>query len=131
MFPGILLLAMLAAGVNYGWEPLPEGGMKYILQFKLAELEEAQKSGDDIESNIPLEAGNVRAISIRLGTGELPKKASTESKPLVAPSSAVEPAKPWWLIGISLGLFASLAANVYLLWIFAGLRKRYRNLLAK
>ncbi|MEX2558613.1 MAG: hypothetical protein WD403_01810 [Pirellulales bacterium] len=36
--------------------------------------------------------------------------------------------KPWLPLSLTLlGLFASLGANVYLVWIAAGLRRRYRN----
>ena len=69
MLPIILLLTASAVGINYGWEPLPEGGMKYIVQFKPETLIEAQKAGFDLESNIPSNVGDVRALAFRSGTG--------------------------------------------------------------
>ncbi|MCC6126604.1 MAG: hypothetical protein IT426_16710 [Pirellulales bacterium] len=186
MLPGILLVAALTLGIEYGWEPLPEGGMKYIVQFDPAALEEARQADIELESNVPSDVGDVRSISIRLGTGQLPRKSSPpkselefpaserertksagtaqadlaakpqlmlspQGKPLAtqagfnepkeesktvkeskaaAPPSAPELAKPWPLIGALILLFASLGGNVYLLWIFAELRKRHRALLA-
>jgi hypothetical protein len=73
MFSGILLVAALTAGIEYGWEPLPEGGMKYIVQFDPAALEEANRAGVELESNIPSQVGDVRSIAIRLGSGQLPR----------------------------------------------------------
>jgi hypothetical protein len=196
MFSSLLLLAASAVGVNYGWEPLPEGGMKYIVQFEPDALVEAQKAGVPLDSDIPSHLSNVRSISIRLGTGPVPQEnpvAKTEvkssapiaesQKPESSPpdfpakpqnsttappllqnpqgnlltvqkadftepaeasktgkepiasatsSSAGEPTKPWFLFTfVSILLFASLGGNVYLLWIFAELRKRYRALLVK
>ena len=169
-------------------------GTKYILQFKLEELVEAQKSGVPIESDIPSTVGDVRSISIRLGTGQLPQqdlpvkselkfptsdqenrkpetsaqtgpnakqrnsssqpllqsgqgkpltaqtgnnepaeasKTAQESKSAAAPAIIGELTKPWTLVWVSIILFASLAANIYMLWIYAELRKRYRTLLVK
>jgi len=85
MFSSILLLAASAVGSNYGWEPLTEGGMKYIFQFELKELEEAQKAGAELGSEIPSKVGDVRAISIRLGSGPLPQTDAPLNKELKFP----------------------------------------------
>ena len=85
MFSSILLLAASAVGSNYGWEPLPEGGMKYIFQFDLKELEDAQKAGAELGSEIPSKVGDVRAISIRLGSGPLPQIDAPLNKDLKFP----------------------------------------------
>jgi hypothetical protein len=154
MIPCFLLLAASAVGFDYGWESLPDGGSMYIVQFDPAVLEEAQIVGLPLQSDIPAEIKDIRTISIRLGTEPLPKKSppmkseadlsqkspppmllspqsnnvkppsSKETKPLESTSAAESP-KPWWLIGISIFLCASLGGNFYLLWIFATLRKRY------
>ncbi len=94
MFPGILLLAASAVGINYGYEPLPEGGMKYIIQFHLDELEEAQKVGKDLESDIPSQVGDVRSISIRLGTGPIPRENAPSKADSNFPASKQESRKP-------------------------------------
>jgi hypothetical protein len=126
----------------------------YIVQFDPAALEEAQKVGLPLQSDIPAEIKDIRTISIRLGTEPLPKKSppmksaddlsqknsppmllspqgnnieqpqAKATKPVESTSAAKSP-KPWWLISISIFLCASLGGNFYLLWIFAALRKRY------
>lgn len=72
MFASMLLLAVSAVSVDYGCERLPDGGMKYIVQFEPQSLEEAQQQGLPIESNIPADVTDVRMVSIQLGTGPLP-----------------------------------------------------------
>jgi hypothetical protein len=196
MFAHVLWFSTVIIGANVGWQPLPEGGMEYIIQLDPQTLE-ALKAGASIQSDIPPSAGEVRSYKIVLGTEKLPRisppATSIESqpaktadrtqspssnltetlspgqksafprtllpdptgKPLTARSTAFdepagsstksettvqnqseakkeEPAKPWMpLILVSLGLFASLGGNVYLTWIFADLRRRYRTLSSK
>jgi hypothetical protein len=74
MFASMLLLAVSAVSVDFGYEPLPDGGMKYIVQFDPQSLEEAQHQGLPIESNIPADVTAVRMVSIQLGTGRLPRE---------------------------------------------------------
>ncbi len=202
MFAQILLLSMGLVGINVGWQPLPEGGMEYIIQLDPQSLE-ALKAGLPIQSDVPPSAGDVRSYKIILGTkkpqrisppetsiesppvnaGQSARQAHAEGgsseklsdkaaagqtppfprkllpdptgKPLTARSAAFdepaegaskseaartnqseakndEPAKPWMpLTLVLLGLFASLGGNVYLTWIFADLRRRYRVLLSQ
>ena len=48
------------------------------------------------------------------------------------PPSAEDTANPWWLpTFLSLGLFASLGGNIFLLWIVRDFRSRYRALLSR
>ena len=196
MFAQVLWFSTVIVGINVGWQPLPEGGMEYIIQLDPQTLE-ALKAGKPIQSDIPPSAGDVRSYKILLGSDKLPRisppatsiempsaktseriqglssnlpKTATQGqtstiphqllpdlagKPLTARSAAFvepaggstksettsqkqsetkieEPAKPWMpLILVSLGLFASLGGNVYLTWIFADLRRRYRASLSK
>jgi hypothetical protein len=196
MFAHVLWFSTVIVGINVGWQPLPEGGMEYIIQLDPQTLE-ALKAGESIQSDIPPSAGDVRSYKIVLGSNKLPRTsppaASIESpsakssertqgqtsnlpetanqgqtsafphqllpdpagKPMTARSAAYvestggstksetaqpkpsetkneEPAKPWMpLTLVSLGLFASLGGNVYLTWIFADLRRRYRESLLK
>jgi hypothetical protein len=74
MFASILLLAASAVSVEFGYEPLPDGGMKYIVQFDPQSLEEAQQQGVPIESNIPADVTGVRMVAIQLGSGRLPRE---------------------------------------------------------
>jgi hypothetical protein len=169
MFAHVLWFSAAIIGIEAGWQPLPEGGMEYIIQLDSQTLE-LLKAGETIQSDIPPSAGEVRSYRIVSGTKILPRinpPASQDQaaksprtllpdpaeKPLKAQSAAfIEPAqnpaksqatspnqsetakddlqKPWMpLILVSLGLFASLGGNVYLTWLFADLRRRYRKLL--
>ncbi|MGM0488622.1 MAG: hypothetical protein ACQESR_17935 [Planctomycetota bacterium] len=70
---GIVVLVSLAAiGIDYGWQPLPDGQLEYIVQIEPGLLEEL-KSGEEIVSEILPEARNVRRFRIRVGTGEVPR----------------------------------------------------------
>lgn len=90
MFSGVLLVAALTAGIEYGWEPLPEGGTKYIVQFDPAALEEANRAGVELESNIPSQVGDVRSIAIRLGSGQLPRANPPAKAELAVPGAERE-----------------------------------------
>jgi hypothetical protein len=196
MLAQVLWFSMVIVGINAGWQPLPEGGMEYIIQLDSQTLE-ALKAGEPIESDIQPSAGYVRSFKIILGTTKPPRisppatsieppsaktsehaqspsanlpetatpgqtspsprtllpdptgkrltassaafveqgESSTKSEATLQNQSETkkeEPAKPWMpLILVSLGLFASLGGNVYLTWIFADLRRRYRASLSK
>jgi hypothetical protein len=164
MLPYILLLMVSATGINYGWEPISDGGMRYIVQFTPEMLAESQKSGYSLESNIPSHIRDVRAISIRVGTGEVPQKNPPLNPELQLPDAnqqkdtqktietPTQPAsdskektpsetegtsdqkstsKPWTLLGILILVSScSIGGNLYLLWIYAELRKRFRTMLA-
>ena len=196
MFAHVLWFSTVIVGINYGWQPMPEGGMEYIIQLDPQNLD-ALKAGEAIQSDVHPSAGDVRSYKIIVGTKIPPRisppATSTESsqkvpghtqtppsknisepttpdqitplprtfspdpakKPLTAQSAAfvdqtgnstkpeataqeqsdtkkIEPEKPWMpLILISLGLFASLGGNAYLIWIFADLRRRYRALISR
>lgn len=55
---------------------------------------------------------------------EMNEKASADKKE--------EPAKPWLVLtGVSLAFFASLGGNIYLVWLFADLRRRYKTAISK
>lgn len=72
-----LLLIMAIAGVNFGWQPAPDGapGYEYIVQVE-PELVDAVKRGDSIpiESNIPQEVTPIRKVRVVVGRGELPRE---------------------------------------------------------
>jgi hypothetical protein len=149
-----LLLCVAAAAVgDVGWQRMPEGGMQYIIQLDPQTLE-ALRAGEALESDIPPSAGDVRSYRIVVGAKKLPREAppapraitpdvgkplsvhttdftetiAAAAKPQPKPPAAVsseEPAKPWLpLIFTLLGLFFSLAANVFLGWTAWGFRQR-------
>jgi hypothetical protein len=101
-----MLISALIVGVNAGWQPLPEGGMEYIIQLDPQSLE-ALKAGQAIQSDVPPRAGEVRTYKIVLGAEKLPQidpparatafpgsfSPESKEKPLTADSAAfVEPA---------------------------------------
>ncbi len=126
-----LLISIVAAtlGWQYGWQPLPEGGTEYIIQLD-DEAIAALRGGQVIQSDIPSGAGEVRSYRIFVGNKKLPHDAvpprpATPSKPPVENTSKQEPAKPWLPLTLTLlGLFGSLAANVYLGWLAIDFRRR-------
>jgi hypothetical protein len=88
------ILACIAAalvGVDYGWQPLPGGGMEYIIQVEPGTLE-ALRPDDAIESNLPPEVRDVRRCRIVVGTKKLPTDPP-------AGSAAAGPAPRPWPVG--------------------------------
>lgn len=70
---GLAVLVSLAAiGVDYGWQPLADGQLEYIVQIEPGLLDEL-KDGEEIVSEILPEARNVRRFRIRVGTGNVPR----------------------------------------------------------
>jgi hypothetical protein len=109
MFAQVMWFSAFVVGINVGWEPLPEGGMVYIIQLDPQTLE-ALKSGEPILSDVPPRAGDVRTYKIIMGSDKPPRidppVASAEKplphtfwpdqreKPLTANSASfVEPAQ--------------------------------------
>ena len=149
----LLCLAAVATGTDVGWQRMPEGGMQYIIELDPQTLE-ALRAGQALESDIPPGAGDVHSYRIVVGAKKLPREqppapkvitpepakqlsvrtteyaepAASPSKPqpkTTEPSMPTEPAKPWLpLIITLLGLFFSLAANVFLGWTAWGFRRQ-------
>ncbi len=70
------LLVLVAAGVNFGWQPAENAadGYEYIVQIE-PELLDTLRRGESmpIESNVPPEVGPIRKVSIVVGRGEVPR----------------------------------------------------------
>ena len=70
------LLVLVAAGVNFGWQPAENAadGYDYIVQVE-PELLDTLRRGESvpIESNVPPEVGPIRKVSIVVGRGDLPR----------------------------------------------------------
>jgi len=70
----LILIAPMLLGVESGWQPLPEGGMEYIIQIGPTEID-LLKQGEAVQSDIPSSVGPVRAYRVILGTGgDLPRE---------------------------------------------------------
>jgi hypothetical protein len=124
----LIYVAAATLGFQYGYERLPEGGMRYILQLDPAALD-ALRDGQSIESSVPSDIGEIRAYRIVTGRGRPPRETPLP-KPAPAPvkPAPVEPAKPWLPLTLTiLGLFASLGANVFLGWIAWGFRRQCQS----
>ena len=67
-----LLLAAASVGVDYGWQPGPDGALEYIIQLE-PELISALKKGEAIMSEIHPDAHGVRRFRIQIGTEPLPR----------------------------------------------------------
>jgi hypothetical protein len=144
----VLCVATATLGWQYGYERLPGGGMRYVVQLDRASLA-ALRDYQPIESDIPKEiVEHVRSLRIVVGTGEprrdppplvlpplrpkavekpleLPppqKPAPPDEKPTPQPDT---PAKPWLPLTFTfLALAASLGANCFQGWIIYGYRRR-------
>jgi hypothetical protein len=73
MCPMILCLAAAALGFDVGWRPRPQGGMEYVVQLSVPTVE-ALRAGEMIESDIPPEVKDVRAIRLVVGSARLPRE---------------------------------------------------------
>lgn len=74
-----LLLAAATVGVDFGWQPSPDGGLEYIIQIEpvaLAGLAE----GHDILSQVDPYVRNVRRFRIRVGTEDPPRRGTPPEK---------------------------------------------------
>jgi hypothetical protein len=68
----MVLVAASAFGVDVGWEPLPDGGLEYIIQIEPQLLDTLLK-GHDLVSELP--AGlNVKRYRITVGDAKLPRE---------------------------------------------------------
>jgi hypothetical protein len=85
MYAQMLWFSTVLRAVNVGWQPLPEGGMEYIIQLDPQTIE-ALKAGAPIQSDIPPNAGDVRSYKIIFGTEKLPQ-IDALSKPAEFPKS--------------------------------------------
>lgn len=89
-----LLIAAASLGIDAGWQPLPEGGLEYIVQIEPQMLETMSSALiEDNVSDIPPDLmSSVRKIRITFGTQALPREGLAEPAPTAAsPPTAVPP----------------------------------------
>jgi hypothetical protein len=93
-------ISVAALGIDVGWQPLPGGGVEYIIQIAPQAME-VLKAGDWIQSDVPAEVKHIRAYRIMVGTGKLPRElpaasGSDRPDPLLPPprTPAIEPDLP-------------------------------------
>ena len=68
----LLAIAVSAVGGDVGWQPLPGGGLEYIIQIK-PHLVDRLKEGIDITSDVPANVKGIRSCRFTVGSGELPR----------------------------------------------------------
>jgi hypothetical protein len=89
--PGPYVAVPPPAGISYGWYPMDERGLEFIVQLSPQRLE-SLKNGDEIAGELPAEAQNVVRMRVRSGSDVLPKQslpARRNSSP--APSDTMRP----------------------------------------
>lgn len=74
----LMCVATVLLGVDVGWQPLPKGGVEYIIQIEPGTVE-SLRPGEAIESSIPPEVRDVRAYRIVVGKEKLPKTLPAKS----------------------------------------------------
>ena len=179
---GSLLLAVAVATMgsdSFGWQPLPGGGLEYIIQIG-PHIIDRLKDGVDITSDVPANVKNIRSCRFTVGSGELPKideppvlvghedqrlpfsppddaplrlpwKEDAEDgvkqtvlledpeptpaspqvpEPATKPDDS-EPAPPWLLATLSIGLMGTSAGMIFTGWTAWDYRGRYRRVLEK
>jgi len=68
----LLLLGVVAVGVDVGWRELPDGGLEYIIQIDPSQLD-SLRDGVPVLSSVPPGA-RVRSYRIVVGTDALPRE---------------------------------------------------------
>lgn len=76
-----LLLAALALGVDYGWQPTNDGQLEYIVQIEPVTLI-ALREGQEIISQIDPQVRYVRRFRIRVGTDMVPRRGNPPQQPV-------------------------------------------------
>ena len=71
--PRVTATELSQAGVRYGWQPLDDGQMEFIVQLSPERLILLQ-NGQELAGVIPAEAQNVARIRVRSGDGSLPQR---------------------------------------------------------
>ena len=77
MCGNILCVAVAMLGIDAGWQPLPEGGVRYLIQIE-PHVIDTLREGDAIESYLPPQVKGVQAYRITVGTAELPRQLPPE-----------------------------------------------------
>lgn len=84
MCGNIVCVAAVLLGIDAGWQPLPQGGVVYLIQIE-PQVFERLKSGEitAVESDVPPYVKDIRTHRISVGTAELPR----ELPPITEPHS--------------------------------------------
>ena len=83
MNPLLICVAAATFGFPVGWERLPEGGMEYVIQLDSTAIE-ILRDGQPLQSAIPADAGEIRAVRIMMGPGKLKRETPLPKLPPMA-----------------------------------------------
>jgi hypothetical protein len=87
-----MALAASVLGIDAGWEPLPDGGLEYIVQIEPDALG-ILANEQDISSDIP-PGLDIRRIRVTVGTARLPRHAPLDASGTAAADSAAIDSAP-------------------------------------
>jgi hypothetical protein len=73
MSPILICVATLLLGIDYGYQPLPDGGVEYIIQIPPHQFDAIKDGRQVIESDVPREVKDIRGYRIQVGTQPLPR----------------------------------------------------------
>lgn len=91
----MVALAVLASGIQWGWQSLPDGGREYIVQVEpqLTDLESFRKGG--FFSDVPPTLRDIRQIRVVVGNEPLPNQGQIPAAPApLPPGVAAAPLNP-------------------------------------
>ena len=74
----MLCVAAVALGIDVGWQPLPDGGMEYVVQLEPRTVD-LLRSGVEIPSDIPANLKDLRRLRITVGNASLARKMPAEA----------------------------------------------------
>ena len=75
----VLCVAAVALGIDVGWQPLPDGGMEYVIQLEPQTVELLRSRPDvQIPSDIPAYLKDLRRLRITVGNAALARKMPAE-----------------------------------------------------
>ncbi len=79
-------LAVLASGIQWGWQSLPNGGHEYIVQVEpqLTDLQTFRKEG--FFSDVPPTLRDIRQIRVVVGDEPLPNQGNIPAAPATLPA---------------------------------------------
>jgi hypothetical protein len=96
----LLLPPVAAQAVQFGWQPLPDGGLEYLVQVEPELLDSFHQEGftSDVPANLQR---NLRRIRITIGTAKLPNQGDVIGPKEISKATEPTPAAPRDLISDS------------------------------
>jgi hypothetical protein len=88
----VLCVAAVALGIDVGWQPLPDGGMEYVIQLE-PQTVDLLRSGVEIPSDIPAYLKDLRRLRITVGNAALARKIPAEA--VSGPAFPTSPGGPF------------------------------------